>query len=183
VTRDPTRSARFDAVKSGDHFALFGLERRFDLDDAALEKAFLDLSRKLHPDKQLAVKSDESLPRRQQRSLALSAAMNQAYAALKDRHKRAEHLLKLLGGQTADQDKRTPPGFLAEMLEHRELLEEGDTARLEPLLASLEKREADTWTRLSQLFRAGDISQIRLELNTLKYVTNLIEELRKKLRG
>ena len=182
--RDPTRSRRFDAIKAGDHFALFGLERAFDLDVAALEKAFLENSRKLHPDKQLTVQSEEPLPRRQQRALALSAAMNQAYAILKDRTKRAEYLLKLLGGKTADQDRRTPPGLLEEMLEKRELVAESSPdarEKLVALLQELENREKETEGRLSGLFRAGDTSQIRLELNALKYVTNLIDELRKTL--
>jgi molecular chaperone HscB len=182
--KDPTRSRRFDAIKAGDHFALFGLERTFDLDLAALEKGFLENSRKLHPDKQLTVQSEESLPKRQQRALAFSAAMNQAYAVLKDRAKRAEYLLKLMGGKSADQDKRTPPGLLEEMLEKRELVAESSSdarEKLNALLAELEGRENETFARLSKLFRAGDTSQIRLELNALKYVTNLIEELRKTL--
>lgn len=172
-----------------DHFGLFGLERRFDLDLALLEKSYLELSRLLHPDKQVALKSDEPLARRQARSLALSAAMNQAYGALKDRTKRAEYLLKLQGGKTADQDKRTPQGFLAEILEKREDAESArasdaaDRARLERILADLEGRETAAWRRIEELFRAGDTSEIRLELNSLKYVTNLAEELRTKLRG
>jgi len=85
-----------------DHFTLFGLERRFAIDEAALEKSYLDLSRLLHPDRQLAQRSDESLAKRQQRALALSAAMNQAYGTLKDPTKRAEYLLKLLGGASAE---------------------------------------------------------------------------------
>src|SRR5437870_1297191 len=71
----------------GDHFAFFGLERRFDLDEAALERAYLELSRLLHPDR--------AKPKDRTRALALSAAMNAAYATLKDRLKRAEYLHRL----------------------------------------------------------------------------------------
>lgn len=162
-------------LSTSDHFALFGLERRYDLDLAALEKAYLEQSRRLHPDRQP--------PELKTRALVQCAAMNQAYATLKDRTKRAEYLLALLGGKTADKDKRTPPGFLAEMLEKRELVEEGDRAKLEPMLARLERDEEKAHARLERLFRAGDTSEIRLELNALKYVTNLIEELRAKLRS
>ncbi|MEZ0227367.1 MAG: Fe-S protein assembly co-chaperone HscB [Planctomycetota bacterium] len=160
-----------------DHFKVFGLERRFELDEPRLEKSFLELSRALHPDRHRDLKEKT-------RALAATAAMNQAYGVLKDRTKRAEYLLKLLGGAPADKDKRTPPGFLTEVLEMREEVEStSERARLEPLLADLEGRERGAWSRIEQLFRAGDTSEIRLALNSLKYVTNLAEELRKKLRG
>jgi molecular chaperone HscB len=167
----------------GDHFALFGLERRFDVDDSQLEKAFLELSRELHPDRHREQKA---------RALALTAAMNQAYATLKDRTKRAEYLLRLLGGKTADQDKRTPAWLLAEMLELREAVEgirerapDPALARQSyaPILADLEDRANMAWVRIDELFRAGDTSQIRLELNSLKYIANLAEELRTLIRG
>lgn len=159
-----------------DSFTLFGLERRFDIDAVRLEKSFLELSRALHPDRHRDVKEKA-------RALAATAAMNQAYAVLKDRTKRAEYLLKLLGGPPADKDKRTPPGFLAEILEKREEVESSDGPSLAPLLADLEDREKAAWARIEELFRAGDTSEIRLALNSLKYVTNLAEELRTKLRS
>ena len=160
-----------------DHFKVFALERRFDMDEGRLEKSFLELSRALHPDRHRDLKEKS-------RALAATAAMNQAYVVLKDRTKRAEYLLKLLGGSSAEKDKRTPPEFLAEILEKREEVESTqDTARWRALLAELEGREKDAWTRIEGQFRAGDTSQIRLELNSLRYVTNLAEELRTKLRG
>jgi len=159
----------------GDHFALFGLERRFELDEARLEKAFLELSRELHPDRHREQKA---------RALALTAAMNQAYATLKDRTKRAEYLLKLQGGKTAEQDKRTPQCLLMEILDMREAIQGiSEKKDYEPILADLEGREKEAWRRIEELFRAGDTSQIRLELNSLKYVTNLAEELRTLIRG
>jgi molecular chaperone HscB len=181
----PSTSSRLRSLirEQPDHFALFSLERRFPLDEAALERSYLELSRLLHPDRQVALKSDEPLARRQARALALSASMNQAYATLKDPTKRAEYLLKLLGGKTADQDKRTPQDFLAEMLELREEVETAEPARLASLLAALEDRAKEAFARLEGLFEAKDAPGIRLELNALKYVTNLIEELRAKVRA
>ena len=171
-----------------DHFALFGLPRRYALDEPAFEKAYLELSRLLHPDRQVAAKSPEPLRARQSRALALSAGMNAAYATLKSPHKRAEYLLKLLGGPSAEKDKRTPPDFLVEMMERREALEEakaeGARATLQVWLVELETRETEAFEKIAALFSGGsDLSSVRLELNAVKYVTNLIDELRAALRN
>src|SRR5205085_2031432 len=111
-----------------DHFAFFGLPRTFDLDEAALERSFLELSRLLHPDRQIARKAPESADARRLRALALSANMNAAYDALRNPLKRAEYLVRLAGGVGPEKDKRTPEGFLPEMLELREELEEAKSA-------------------------------------------------------
>jgi molecular chaperone HscB len=173
-----------------DHFTLFGLERRYALDEAALERSYLDLSRLLHPDRQVAAKSPEPLRARQSRALALSASMNAAYAVLRSPAKRAEYLMKLFGGPAAEKDKRTPEGFLVEMMERREALEEAKAGGARDALAGwlpeLEAREKDAFSRIAALFAAtpdhAGLAELRLELNAVKYVSNLIEELRVALR-
>jgi molecular chaperone HscB len=173
-----------------DAFAFFGLERRIDLDATALEKAFLELSRLLHPDKQIARKSPEPLATRQSRALTLAATMNAYYALLRDFGKRAEHLLKALGGPAADKDRRTPPDFLPEMLEAREEVEDAkaaqDRPKLEARLHAFEDRHARTQTRIAALLSGSPgldkLVEARVELNAHKYLVNLLEELRGALR-
>jgi molecular chaperone HscB len=176
-----------------DHFAFFGLERAFDLEEAALEKAFLELSRLLHPDRQIARKntSGESPDARRLRALALSAAMNAGYETLKNPLKRAEYLLRLSGGVGPDKDRRTPPGFLDEMLELREEVEraraEKDRAALEAHRTLLRGRREQGLSALRTLF-SGPLSQealarARVELNALKYLDNIVTELDAALRG
>lgn len=72
----------------GDYFALFGLSRRYVVDDAALKDRFLELSRKFHPD----FYTGKSEP---ERELARdnSAYLNTAFRTLADPVKRAEYLL------------------------------------------------------------------------------------------
>src|SRR5262249_2099617 len=97
-----------------DHFDRLGLPRRFSLDGAAIERAYLARSRALHPDYHQLGSSAE-----QAASVELSAALNEAYGTLKDEYKRAEYLQRLEGGPTAAELKDVPPEFLEEMLEMR----------------------------------------------------------------
>ena len=161
-----------------DHFERLGLPRRFSIDPAVLEAAYLDRSRAVHPDFHHGGSGGE-----QAASEALTAAVNEAYTTLKDPFRRAEHLLTLLGGPTAAEVKDIPPAFLMEMMDLREEIEQADAAgkakyeadarqRLDAIYAGLvpmfEKAEANTATRLS----------IRKELNAAKYLKGILRDLR-----
>ena len=83
-----------------DYFAFFGLPRKLNLDAAALEKDFYELSRRLHPD--VNVLSDQ---REQEWSLEQTSQLNDAYRTLKDPIKRTEYLLRLEGVELEEQSK------------------------------------------------------------------------------
>src|SRR5688500_6957367 len=96
------------------HFERLGLPRRFRLDAAALERNYLARSREVHPD---FTGNDPA-------SLHASAALNEAYATLREPFRRAEYLLGLAGGPSATEVKQMPAAFLEEMLELRMRIEE-----------------------------------------------------------
>src|ERR1700752_2623396 len=73
-----------------DYFTFFGLPRTLNVDVAALEKDFYELSRKLHPDLNARADSKE-----QEWSLQQSSLLNDAYRTFKDPIRRAEYPLKL----------------------------------------------------------------------------------------
>ncbi len=107
-----------------EHFAVLGVARRFDVDVAAMEAAYKELSRKLHPDR--FAKAD---PRARRASLQRTVQLNEAWRALKDPMKRAEYLLALGGVKIATDDGgarsggvAASPALLMEMLELREEL-------------------------------------------------------------
>jgi len=83
-----------------DYFTFFGLPRKLNLDAAALEREFYELSRRLHPD--VNVLSD---PREQEWSLEQTSLLNDAYRTLKDPIKRTEYLLRLEGVELEEQSK------------------------------------------------------------------------------
>ena len=117
-----------------DYFTFFGLPRKLNLDVAALDKDFYDLSRKLHPDLNAQAGSQE-----QEWSLQQSSLLNDAHRTLKDPIKRTEYLLKLEGVELEEQSKSAteqarstgeikkqivPPDLLEEVFELNIQLEE-----------------------------------------------------------
>jgi molecular chaperone HscB len=161
-----------------DAFSVLGLPRRFDVDSAELDRAYLRRAAQAHPD--ISGLSDEESQRQQ-------AALNDARAELADAERRANLLLSLLGGPTKERDKSLPPGFLVEILETRE--------EIEAALATREPAARTRWTawaaeqragyvaRVTPLFArasAGDAStlpEIRRELNAWRYIERLVEQL------
>ena len=93
-------AARCSRPRQSDYFTFFGLPRKLDLDVAALEKDFYELSRKLHPDLNAQAGSQE-----QEWSLQQSSLLNDAHRTLKDPIKRTEYLLKLEGVELEEQSK------------------------------------------------------------------------------
>ncbi len=117
-----------------DYFTFFGLPRKLNLDVAALEKDFYELSRKLHPDLNAQAGGQE-----QEWSLQQSSLLNDAYRTLKDPIKRTEYLLRLEGVELEEQSKSAtelarstgevkkqivPPDLLEEVFELNMQLEE-----------------------------------------------------------
>jgi molecular chaperone HscB len=100
----------------GDYFSVFGLEKRLNLDLAALEHEFHRLSRKVHPDH-----FARALDNERQWSLADTALLNDAYRTLKDPLHRTEYLLKLEGAEIGEEfsgkDRKDPSRVPADLLE------------------------------------------------------------------
>jgi molecular chaperone HscB len=169
-----------------DYFDRLGLPRRFFLDPADLERAYVARSRAVHPDYHLAGSSGDLSA-----SLELSAAVNEAYNVLRDPFSRAEHLLALAGGPSASEQKQMPPAFLAEILDAREEVERarGHTAETARLDAAFSQRFDSLMGEVGGLFqkldetppgdasRANLLARVRGLLNAAKYVRGLIRDL------
>jgi molecular chaperone HscB len=117
-----------------DYFSFFGLPPKLNIDIAALEKSFYELSRRLHPDLNARAGSLE-----QEWSMEQSSLLNDAYRTLKDPIKRTEYLLHLEGVVLEEQSKSAteqarvtgelkkqivPPDLLEEVFELNMQLEE-----------------------------------------------------------
>jgi len=122
-----------------DHFELFSLPRKLELDALELEKAFYALSRRLHPDRFAGKSAAE-----QEAALRESSLLNNAYRTLKEPIARTEYLLKLEGVELEEQSKAAteaarvtgkakqqivPPDLLEEAFELNMQLEEMRAAK------------------------------------------------------
>ena len=169
-------------MTDADHFERLGLPRRFLLDEAEIERQYLARSRALHPDfHQLGSSGEQSA------SLEMTARLNEAYTVLRDPFRRAEYLLALEGGPTAGEQKEMPAEFLEEILELRMAIAELDDAaaktameqKLKARRSAMLAEVASDFTKLeSGGERAALLKSIRGRLNALKYVQNLLRDLR-----
>jgi|SRR5215468_2247926 len=137
-----------------DYFAVFGLPRKLQVDEAELRRRFYELSRRHHPDfHQLAADHEQAA------ALASSAEVNRAYRALRDPLSRVEYLVALEEGrdgpgQPAHKPK-PPMDLLAEMMEVQEALEEARDAGLD---AARERLAAERQRLIER--RAGTEAEI-----------------------
>lgn len=153
-----------------DAFDMLGLEPRFDLNAADLQRAFLALSASAHPDR---AGGDE----------VRAAALNAARQALADPEQRANALLARLGGPAKEADRSLPEGFLAAMMDARERLEDararGDAGAVDGWLAWAEERRSGHVRAVGALFAACpvDTAAVRRELNAWRYIERMIEQI------
>lgn len=157
-----------------DYFDRLGLPRRFAVDPAELERAYLARSRAVHPDFHAGGASADAAA-----SLELSAALNEAYTTLRDPLARAEHLLGLLGGPSAADEKGTEPVFLAEMMDYRERIETASPGEAGVIRAELADREAGLLAAAGASLGGGptDLRAVRRSLNAVKTIRSLARTL------
>ena len=172
-----------------DLFERLGLPRRFSVDPAAVEREYLARSRAVHPDFHSLGSSAE-----QRASLELTAALNEAYLTLKEPFRRAEYLLTLLGGPTAQQEKNLDQAFLMDMLDLRERIEtakaSADWVGIAAIEAELTDMQADRVRQVAGLFdrfdglppddpgRVALLTEVRRGLNVVKTIQSLLRDLR-----
>ena len=197
-------SAPSTVREKGDHFSLFTLPRKLWLEMSTLEKKFLELSWKLHPDKFVNASAQE-----QELSLKSSSELNDAYRVLRDAVARVEYLLELEGMRKEGEHKQqAPPELLEEVFELNESLDElrdaqasgGDLTSLKSRLEVEEKNFQEKLNEVdAQLQDAAkqwdaaidanasdsDRKAIMLRLNELlnrrSYIRNLVTNVQKEL--
>jgi molecular chaperone HscB len=105
-----------------DYFEVFGLPRVLDVDLAALEKTFHDLSRRYHPDYFSTAPAAEKT-----KAVRMTALLNDAYRTLRHPVRRVEYLLSLYGFKS--DGSKVPQPLLMEVFEINEQLDEVKAGR------------------------------------------------------
>ena len=139
-----------------DYFSVFGLPRELQLDGAALQRRFYELSRRHHPDfHQMAGEHARAA------SLERSALVNRAYRVLRDPLARVAHVITLEAGGDVEGGNAVkptaPPLLLAEMLEVQEALEEAKAGGLD---AAATERLVQQRQELTERRTAGDAALV-----------------------
>src|SRR5258705_5938411 len=112
------------------HFQIFGVPARLEMDLEALETRYRELQREVHPDRFASASGAE-----QRVSMQLATRVNEAYQTLRSPLMRAGYLLQLQGVDPEfETNTAMPAEFLAGQMEKREELEAavaaGDWRRL-----------------------------------------------------
>lgn len=171
-------------------FATLGFEPQFEIDERELQRRFIATSARHHPD----LFSD---PFEQMEAAERCADINAARDTLADPERRAVCLLCLLGGAAGRGQAPLPPDLLMEMMEVRERLEAAVESDDRPTLAELADWAAgqrrDHLRRIADLFRAAlsaaqqdrtpALQAVRGELNGLRYVQRMIEQMPGRGKG
>ncbi|WP_374335178.1 Fe-S protein assembly co-chaperone HscB [Methyloversatilis sp.] len=135
---------------SRDHFALFGLPRRFEIDDRALESRYHELQSAAHPDRHAHRPEQE-----RRMSMQWATRINEGYRLLRAPLTRARYLLELEGMDVAAENNTAMPAdFLMQQMEWREALDEARNARdpeaLDALAAKLRAARREAEARLAK---------------------------------
>jgi molecular chaperone HscB len=187
-----------------DYFALFEMPRKLWIEMGGLEKKFLQLCWKLHPDNFV-----NATERERELSLEKSSQLNDAYRVLRDPVSRVEYLLGIEGMRKEGEHKQqAPPELLEEVFELNESLDElreakssgGDLAALKSRLEAAQKNfqeklgevdgqlqsTAKEWDAgadagVDEAARKKIMSRLNELLNRRSYIRNLVTNVQKEL--
>ncbi|WP_332876795.1 Fe-S protein assembly co-chaperone HscB [Massilia sp. S19_KUP03_FR1] len=107
------------------HFELFNLPARFDVDAAALDQAYRDVQGRVHPDKFVNATDAEKRV-----AMQWATRANEAYQTLKHPQKRAQYLCELNGVDLqTESNTAMPMDFLMQQMEWREELGDARAAK------------------------------------------------------
>lgn len=167
-----------DIKLSDDHFSLLGLRCVFALDMEELDRRYLEIQHRVHPDKHAHLPDAD-------RRLAMQWAtrVNEAYQVLKSPLARAHYML-LLAGHDPQVENNTAmaPEFLISQMEWREAVEEarndGDQEGLEGLHARLRREMKTQYQALSQsLDTHKDYADAGARVRQLMFQEKLLHEI------
>ena len=157
-------------------FAVLGLQPVYRLDNAEVERAYLTKLALAHPDRVGEAGSIDA------------AKLNEARKCLLDPEKRANALLSVLGGKSSSEDRTLPDGFLMEIMEQRQAIEEDlqsdekhARARWQQWAGEERAKYSDETAALFDAYQLNAAHETldtwRATLNAWRYIERLIEQL------
>ncbi len=178
-----------------DLFTILGLPRRLSVDPAALEAAWYEASRLVHPDRHQMASS-----RARDLSLEASSMLNRAYRTLRDPVARGRYWLELHGRSIAGRNGHLPPALAAEVFETQEKLEALAAAPRDPTLrrevaairGELAERIGARVAQLRERYARWDgddatapavLDELRERLAEIAYLRTLAEDVDEALGG
>lgn len=159
-----------------DHFTLFGLPARFDLDAHALETSWRAVAAQVHPDRYATASAAE-----RRVAMQWAARANEAYRVLRDPLLRARYLCEQAGVDLQTESNTSmDTAFLMQQMTWREMLDDArdDTDALAALRAELEEARVSMRATLKRLLDdEHDYAAAGLKVREWMFVEKLAQEL------
>ncbi|XP_071700939.1 iron-sulfur cluster co-chaperone protein HscB homolog [Rutidosis leptorrhynchoides] len=165
------------ADHSIDYFKIFGLERKFDIDDGSLEGTYKSWQKKLHPDL-VHTKSKEE----REYAAEQSARVIDAYTTLRKPLKRAIYVMSLEGIEVDEEQTVSEPELLGEIMEIREAVEEAnDSQALNKIHSEMEVKLRRWFDSFANAFKSKEYDEALKAIQRMTYYHRVNEEIVKKL--
>ncbi|CUJ96011.1 Fe-S protein assembly co-chaperone HscB [Achromobacter xylosoxidans] len=159
-----------------DHFSLFGLPSRFDLDAQALESAWRTVAAQVHPDRYATAS-----PAERRVAMQWAARANEAYRQLRDPLLRARYLCEQAGVDLQTESNTSmDTAFLMQQMTWREMMDEArnDAGVLAELRTELEDARQQMRAALTRLLdEQRDYAAAGLKVREWMFVEKLAQEL------
>jgi len=152
------------------HFELFQLPARFDIDMNALDSAYREVQGRVHPDRFVNATDAEKRV-----AMQWATRANEAYQTLRNPQKRAQYLCEINGVDLqTESNTAMPMDFLMEQMELREALDDArgdrDAAALDAIDARLRGERKSRLVQVGQLLDAGDFQQAAQGVRALMFL-------------
>jgi len=162
------------------HFELFGIPVRFEVDTGELDRRYRELQREVHPDRFAAAPEAE-----RRVSMQRATRVNEAYQTLRSPLRRAVYILQLRGVDPKfETNTAMPAGFLMEQMSWRERIEAGSEKpeALLQLQAGLRSESSKIYEKLhGQLNEGRDDEAASQTTRMLMFYEKLDDEIENKL--
>ncbi|MBX3644549.1 MAG: Fe-S protein assembly co-chaperone HscB [Rubrivivax sp.] len=162
-----------------DDFKLFGLDERFALEPARLDRRWRELQAEVHPDRFAAQGAAA-----QRVAMQWSVRVNEAYRRLKDPLRRAAYLCERRGVPIdAERNTAMPREFLTQQMAWRESLDDADgTDTVQALDDQVASHERQLLQRLEQqLDTHGDAQAAASLVRELMFVARFRQDIDQRL--
>jgi len=164
-----------------DDFELFGIERRFAQERAALDVRWRALQAEVHPDRFAAEGAAA-----QRVAAQWAVRVNEAYQRLKDPLRRAAYLCELHGAPINPEDNTAmPSAFLIQQLEWREALDDAQTPpEVEALRDDVRERRAEALAQLAETIDTrADWPAAAQQVRALMFIERFAEDVDRRLEA
>ena len=162
-----------------DDFELFGLNRQFTQDRAAIDARWKALQREAHPDKFAAQGAAA-----QRIAMQWSVRINEAYQRLKEPLARAAYLCELAGFPVnAHSNTAMPAAFLMQQMEWREAMDDAGSAdALDSLSQDVQRSRKDLLQQcVTLLDEKKDFAAAISVVRTLMFIEKFTQDLNQRL--